>query len=140
MLLYRGASVFIQYWQQSVETPYYFLLSFNFLYFLSRQLLQSYEKLPPSPSLSLPIIGHLHLFKKPLHQTLANISNQHGLLLFLRFGSHPVLLVSSPSAAKERFTKNDIVFANRPKLLAGQYLGYNYTSLTWASYGNTGAT
>ncbi|CAL5418076.1 unnamed protein product [Camellia sinensis] len=42
-----------------------------------KQLLQRYKKLQPSPSLSLPIISHLHLFKKPLHRTLANISNQH---------------------------------------------------------------
>ncbi|XP_057501864.1 cytochrome P450 81Q32-like [Actinidia eriantha] len=117
-----------------METIYYFLL-FIILYFLTKHLLQKYQKLPPSPSLSLPIVGHLHLFKKPIHRTLAAIAKHHGPVLFLKFGSRPVLLVSSPSAVEECFTKNDIVFANRPKLLAGKHLGYDYTTLVWASYG-----
>ncbi|KAG5542040.1 hypothetical protein RHGRI_021773 [Rhododendron griersonianum] len=93
------------------------------------------KKLPPSPSPALPILGHLHLLKKPLPQTLSALSKAHGPILSLRFGSRPVLLVSSPSAAEECLTRNDVVFANRPKLLAGKHLGHNYTTLVWASYG-----
>ncbi|RVW67715.1 Cytochrome P450 81D11 [Vitis vinifera] len=48
----------------------------------------------------------------------------------------PSLLVSSPSVAEECLNKNDIVFANRPQLIAGKYIGYNYTSLVWANYGD----
>ncbi|RVW67716.1 Cytochrome P450 81D11 [Vitis vinifera] len=48
----------------------------------------------------------------------------------------PFLIVSSPSVAEECLTKNDIVFANRPQLIAGKYIGYNYTSLIWANYGD----
>ncbi|KAK7857861.1 cytochrome p450 81e8 [Quercus suber] len=57
-------------------------------------------------------------------------------IVFLNFGSRPVLLISSPSLAEECLTKRDVVFANRPRLLAGKHLGYNYTSLTWAPYGD----
>ncbi|MCD9561053.1 hypothetical protein HAX54_019987 [Datura stramonium] len=114
--------------------PYHILI-FTFLYLLKNHFVRKFKNLPPSPFISLPIIGHLYLLKKPLHKTLTKISEKHGPLLFLRFGSRPVLLVSSPSLAEECFTKNDLVFANRPKLLAGKHLGYNYTTLVWASYG-----
>ncbi|PHU01108.1 hypothetical protein BC332_30895 [Capsicum chinense] len=98
-------------------------------------IIRKFQNLPPNPYISLPIIDHLYLLKKPLHKTLAKISEKHGPLLFLRFGSRPVLLVSSPSLAEECFTKNDVVFASRPRLLAGKHLGYNYATLVWASYG-----
>lgn len=93
------------------------------------------KRLPPSPALSLPIIGHLYLLKKPLHRTFAKLSRQYGPILYIHLGSRPLVLVSSPSAAEECFTKNDITFANRPMLLAGKHLGYNFTTLVWASYG-----
>ncbi|CAK9182861.1 unnamed protein product [Ilex paraguariensis] len=105
-------------------------------YIITRYFLHKLQNLPPSPFLTLPLIGHLYLLKKPFHQTLSKISYQHGPVVFLWFGSLPILIVSSPSAAEECFTKNDIVFANRPPLLIGKYLGYNHTSLAWAPYGD----
>ncbi|CDP01242.1 unnamed protein product [Coffea canephora] len=113
----------------------YYLLLIPLLYFLTNQIIKRFNNLPPSPFPSLPVIGHLHLIKNPVHRTLAQISSKYGRVLLLYFGSRPVLLISSPSAAVECFTKNDIVFANRPKFLAGKYLGFNYTTLVWASYG-----
>ncbi|XP_042483822.1 cytochrome P450 81Q32-like [Macadamia integrifolia] len=114
---------------------YYFLAFFLAFFLLSKQLFPMRKNLPPSGPLSLPIIGHLYLFKKPLHHTLARISAQHGPILLLKFGSRRVLHVSSPSAAEECFTTNDIVFANRPHFLAGKYLGFDYTAFGFASYG-----
>ncbi|XP_062097343.1 cytochrome P450 81Q32-like [Humulus lupulus] len=115
---------------------YYYVLLFISLYFISFFLLHNKNRgLPPSPAFSLPIIGHLHLLKKPLHRTLAKLSHQYGPVLHIQFGSRPVVLISSPSAAEECFTKNDVVFSNRPTLLARKHLGYKYTTLTWASYG-----
>ncbi|KAI3773735.1 hypothetical protein L1987_48266 [Smallanthus sonchifolius] len=99
--------------------------------------LHKLKNLPPRPLLPpLPIIGHLYLLKKPLHKSLAKLSAKHGPIQLLQLGSRRVLVVSSPSTAEECLSKNDIVFANRPRLLAGKYLGYNYTSLIYAPYGD----
>ncbi|OWM70821.1 cytochrome P450 81Q32-like isoform X2 [Punica granatum] len=112
----------------------YFLLFIAF-YAIARHLIHKIRNLPPSPFPTLPVLGHLHLLKKPLHCTLAAISLRHGPILLLQFGSRRVLVIASPSAAEECLSKNDIIFANRPHLLAGKYIGYNYTSLAWSSYG-----
>lgn len=94
------------------------------------------KNLPPGPP-SLPIIGHLHLLKKPpFHKTLAKLATKYGDVLYLRFGSRPVLVVSSPSAVEDCFTKkNDITFANRPRFMMGKIMGHNYTTMVWAPYG-----
>ncbi|XP_022716967.1 isoflavone 2'-hydroxylase-like [Durio zibethinus] len=113
------------------------ILLFLALYSITIHLFHKFQNHPPIPFPSLPLIGHLYLvLKKPLHRSLGKISRKHGPILLLHFGSRPVLLVSSPLAAEECFTKNDVVFANRPLLIFGKHLGYNHTSLTWGSYGD----
>ena len=108
-----------------------YLPLFLALYIFTKHFLNKIRNLPPSPILNLPVLGHLLLIKKPLHRGLAKISDRHGPVLLLEFGSRPVLLVSSPSAAEECLNKHDIVFANRLHLLVEKYLGYNYTSIAW---------
>ncbi|XP_028806903.1 isoflavone 2'-hydroxylase-like [Neltuma alba] len=93
------------------------------------------KSLPPGPP-GLPVIGHLHLMKPPIHRTLQKLSEKYGPVMFLRFGSLKVLVVSSPSAVEECFTKNDIVFANRPATLAGKHLNYDYKTVGFAPYGD----
>lgn len=92
------------------------------------------KKLPPSP-LALPIIGHFHLIKNSLYLDLTSLSSRYGPVFFLRFGSRSFVVVSSPSAIEECFTKNDIILANRPRMMAGDRLTYNYTALGIAPYG-----
>ncbi|KAK9073163.1 hypothetical protein SSX86_007487 [Deinandra increscens subsp. villosa] len=56
--------------------------------------------------------------------------------MLLRFGVRKVVVVTSPSAVEECFTKtNDVVLANRPQLLQAKHLNYNYTSMGAAPYG-----
>ncbi|XP_058080523.1 cytochrome P450 81Q32-like [Magnolia sinica] len=110
------------------------LFFFYFLFSISKRLLATPKKLPPTPP-SIPIIGHLHLIKKPLHRSLTALSNRYGPILSLRFGSRPVLLISSPSSADDCLSKNDIIFANRPRLLIGNRMAFNCSNIVWASYG-----
>ncbi|MFS7910327.1 putative oxidoreductase [Helianthus anomalus] len=103
-------------------------------YLITTHFLRRSSNLPPTVFPSLPIIGHLYLLKLPLYQTLAKLSAKHGPILRLQFGFRRVAVVSSPAAVEECLTTNDIVFANRPKMLFGKIIGVNYTSLIWSSY------
>ncbi|WRX31199.1 hypothetical protein QQP08_023686 [Theobroma cacao] len=94
-----------------------YLVLILFMLLTLKFLTNKRQKLPPSP-FSLPIIGHLHLIKNPLYAALR------------------VLVVSSPSAIEECFTKNDIIFANRPQTMAGDILTDKYVTIAWAPYGD----
>ncbi|MBA0703904.1 hypothetical protein Golax_016196, partial [Gossypium laxum] len=61
---------------------------------------------------------------------------KYGPVFSLRLGSRLFVVVSSSAVAEECFTVNDIVLANRPKLISGKYLGYNYTTVSTSSYGD----
>lgn len=82
------------------------LLLFFALNTISYQFLNKLRNIPPSPYPALP-----------------KISNQHGPILRFHFGSRPVVVVSSPSAVEECQSKNDVVWANPPLLLAGRHYG-----------------
>ncbi|KAG6674532.1 hypothetical protein I3842_15G046800 [Carya illinoinensis] len=112
------------------------ILLFVAFYVIAKHLLSKTQNLPPSPFRTLPIVGHLYLLKKPLHRPLTRLSNRYGPIIHLTFGSRKVLVVSSPCAAEECLATNDIIFANCPRLLIGKLLGYKFTSLAWAPYGD----
>ncbi|KAI5325280.1 hypothetical protein L3X38_034354 [Prunus dulcis] len=114
---------------------FYTFLSLISILFLLQTKRRRYKNLPPSP-LSLPILGHLHLLKIPIHRTLQRLSQKHGHIFSLWFGSQRVVIVSSSSAAQECFTKNDIVLGNRPRLLVSKHLAYNNTTIGTAQYGD----
>lgn len=119
-----------------LKPSFIFLLLFLFVANLMLKAAKAmFKNLPPSPP-GLPIIGHLHLLSKPLHRSLHNLTQKYGPILFLRFGIRNVLVVSSLSAVEECFTKNDIVFAHRPRTLAGKHLGYNFKTIGSSSYGD----
>ncbi|XP_061357359.1 cytochrome P450 81Q32-like [Gastrolobium bilobum] len=113
-----------------------FLILFLFLskYVLLKRKAK-HRNLPPSPP-ALPLIGHLHLIKEPLHRSLEKLKEKYGHIIFLKLGTRKVLVVSSPSAVEECLTKNDITFANRPQTLAGKYLNYDGKTVGFASYGD----
>ncbi|KAL5857622.1 hypothetical protein ACOSQ3_005080 [Xanthoceras sorbifolium] len=119
-------------------TILYSSLSLLFLIFAFKLWFQpttGRKNLPPSPP-SIPVLGHLHILKPPVHRAFHNLDKKYGPIFSLRFGSQLVVVVSSASAAEECFTKNDIVFANRPRLLMGKHLHYNRTTIVQAPYGD----
>ncbi|XP_022716127.1 cytochrome P450 81D11-like [Durio zibethinus] len=118
----------------SMENPYHCLGIVFFIFLTIKLLTRRKQNLPPSP-FSLPIIGHLHLIRNPLYQSLATLLSKYGPILYLRVGSRRILVMSSPSAVEECFTKNDIIFANRPPTMAGDIFTYNYNNFVWAPYG-----
>ncbi|XP_073121567.1 cytochrome P450 81Q32-like [Henckelia pumila] len=113
------------------------LLLFLFVYLVYKSLAPPSYRLPPSPAVSLPIIGHLHLLKQPLHRHLRHLSRISGGPIFsLKLGVRRAVVVSSSELVEECFTRNDIIFANRPPALVDRYVGYNQTTLIGAPYGD----
>lgn len=55
--------------------------------------------------------------------------------MYLKFGSKPILVVSSPDMAKEFLKTHDSNFASRPATASGKYTSYDYSNVTWSPYG-----
>lgn len=94
----------------------------------------SRRSLPPGPN-PWPIIGNLNLIGPLPHQSLKRLSQQYGHLMHLKFGSRPVVIVSSAEMAKQFLKTYDHVFASRPATAAGKYTTYNNSNMLWAPYG-----
>lgn len=91
-------------------------------------------RLPPGP-MGLPIIGHFHLLRQPLHHSLHSLSLRYGPLLHLSLASIPCLVVSSPDLAKHILKTHELSFVNRPPNAAITYLTYNASDLAFSPYG-----
>ncbi|KFK30357.1 hypothetical protein AALP_AA7G250900 [Arabis alpina] len=112
----------------------FIFISFKFLFTKPNRKLN----LPPSPAYTLPVIGHLHLLKNPVHRTLLSLSQslKNAPVFYLRLGNRHVYVITSHALAVECFTKNDVVLANRPELIMAKHLGYNNTNMISAPYGD----
>ncbi|CAH1419141.1 unnamed protein product [Lactuca virosa] len=119
----------------------YFLFYFSFIVliiFLSVKWistrLKTKKNLPPSPP-KLPIIGNLHQLGLSPYRSLRALSRKHGPLMLMHFGSVPVLVASSPEAAKEIMKTHDLKFCNRPKLRIVDIVVYGSNDITFSPYG-----
>uniref|UniRef100_A0A0E0LDW1 CUE domain-containing protein n=1 Tax=Oryza punctata TaxID=4537 RepID=A0A0E0LDW1_ORYPU len=73
------------------------------------------ENPPPGPW-QLPVIGSLHHLTGALpHRALRDLARCHGELMLLRLGELPVVVASSPAAAREVMRTHDAAFATRPQ-------------------------
>ncbi|CAL8177920.1 unnamed protein product [Prunus armeniaca] len=108
--------------------------------YLWRVIIQSHKikgTLAPESSGALPFIGHLHKVggRIPFFRTLAALADKYGPIFTLRLGKNRALVVSNYEAVKDCFTKNNRVFATRPRSTQGKYLGYNHAAFGFSPYG-----
>ncbi|CAN6277790.1 unnamed protein product [Urochloa humidicola] len=92
-------------------------------------------RLPPSPW-SLPIIGHLHHLTLTLpHRAMRDLSRSHGPLILLRLGEVPVMVASTPAAAREVLRTHDAAFASRPMSPMSRLWFQGSDGILFAPYG-----
>lgn len=90
---------------------------------------------PPGPR-GLPLIGNLHQLPSAatLHVYLWQLSKKYGPLMSMKFGSMPVLIISSSRIAKQALKSNDVAFSSRPQVVGMQKLSYNGLDVAFAPY------
>nr|POE84388.1 premnaspirodiene oxygenase [Quercus suber] len=118
------------------------LLTFFVLVFMFPKVVKTYKtnnlkpKLPPGPW-KLPIIGNmLHLIGSLPHHCLRDLAKMYGPLMDLQLGEVSNVVVSSAETAKEVMKTHDILFSNRPHLLAPDIMSYGSTGIAFAPYGD----
>nr|GMD69137.1 cytochrome P450 82C4-like [Ipomoea batatas] len=93
--------------------------------------------LPPVVPGAWPLIGHLRQLtsgKEPLIRTLGALADKYGPIFTVRIGMQPSVIISSWETARDCFSTNDKILADRPPSCAGKYLGYDYAVLPFTLY------
>ncbi|KAM3260159.1 hypothetical protein ACQJBY_051427 [Aegilops geniculata] len=94
------------------------------------------ERAPPGPW-RLPVIGSMHHLVNVLpHRKLRDLADAHGPLMMLQLGQTPLLVVSSKETARLVLKTHDTNFATRPKLLAGEIVGYEWADILFSPSGD----
>eukprot|EP00250_Pteridium_aquilinum_P003612 c13917_g1_i1 orf=69-449(+) len=84
-----------------------------------------WRRLPPGPGMGLPVLGHMHLLGILPHRSLHDLSQKYGPIIYLRLGSRPTIVLSSPSLAKQFLQDHDEAFAHRPAMEFAKLVFYN---------------
>ncbi|KAJ3696632.1 hypothetical protein LUZ61_000337 [Rhynchospora tenuis] len=90
--------------------------------------------LPPGPW-TLPIIGHLHLLRSPMHRTLHELTTRYGPLIQLRLGSSLCIATGSVDMAREVLKTHDTSFSERPSTVDARHFAYETAGFAFAPYG-----
>lgn len=92
--------------------------------------------LPPSPR-RLPVIGHLHLLRPPVHRTFQELASGLGApLMHIRLGSTHCLVASSAAAATELIRSHEGKISERPLTAVARQFAYGSDSgFAFAPYG-----
>ncbi|KAI3966277.1 hypothetical protein MKX01_027445 [Papaver californicum] len=111
-----------------------FFISLVFMVLLGTCFKNKKYNLPPSP-LGLPIIGHLHLLDTFPNRSFQKLSSRYGPIIYLRLGSHPCVVASSPELAKELLMNNEKKFLTHPASIAIHHVTYESSGFAFCSYG-----
>ncbi|TVU45109.1 hypothetical protein EJB05_04582, partial [Eragrostis curvula] len=99
---------------------------------LVKMALRPRARLPPGPW-KLPVIGSMHHLVNVLpHRALMELARVHGPLMMLRLGETPLVVASSKDTARAVLKTHDTNFATRPKLLAGEIVGYDWADILFS--------
>ncbi|XP_009795251.1 strychnine-10-hydroxylase [Nicotiana tabacum] len=113
--------------------------SFLVSFFLFKQFFsaKTQNRKVPKAAGAWPIIGHLHLLNgsQMPHKIFGHMAEKYGPIFRIKLGVNQVVVVSDAKIAKECFTTNDMAFANRPKSIASEIIGYNYAMFGLGPYG-----
>ncbi|CAN6292455.1 unnamed protein product [Urochloa humidicola] len=103
---------------------------------LVKLALRPRPRLPPGPW-KLPVIGSMHHLVNVLpHRALRDLAAAHGPLMMLRLGETPLVVASSRETARAVLKTHDTNFATRPKLLAGEIVGYEWADILFSPSGD----
>ncbi|GAB4837189.1 hypothetical protein Ancab_002098 [Ancistrocladus abbreviatus] len=91
--------------------------------------------LPPSPP-KLPFIGNVHQLGKDPFASIAHFAEKLGPICSFQLGEILLVVVSSPTLAREVLKTQDLTFCSRQQFLAFRELSYNGTSVSFSPYGS----
>ena len=112
------------------------LVIFLTFFLIKKKLKKKRYNLPPSPP-KLPIIGNLHQLgssKNVPPISLRNLARKYGPIMQLQLGEISTMIISSARLAQEVLKVHDIPLANRPRLVAAEYLYIDHMGLAFSPY------
>ncbi|CAM0958176.1 unnamed protein product [Alopecurus aequalis] len=86
------------------------------------------RRLPPGPR-PLPVIGNLLDVDENPHRSLASLADLHGPVMFIRLGTVPVVVATSPAAARDILQKKSARMMSRRGLDAWRVMDHDANSM-----------
>ncbi|PAN36809.1 hypothetical protein PAHAL_7G003400 [Panicum hallii] len=90
-------------------------------------------RLPPGPT-SLPVIGHLHLLRPPVHRTFQELASRVGPLMHIRLGSTHCVVASTAEVAGELIRSHEGSISERPLTAVARQFAYDSAGFAFAPY------